>query len=66
MPNIEERSIDEMLGEMGDIISDARGDALKFDNGVKAPATRIRKSLFIIKDMAHKLRKEIMERKKSM
>jgi len=66
MTDFQDKSIDEILIEMEEVIEDTREDARKFDNGVKAPASRIRKSLFVIKDMAHKLRKEIMERKKDM
>ena len=66
MLGFENKSIDEILAEMEDLISITRGDARRFDGGVKAPATGMRKSLFAIKELAHNLRKEIMERKNSM
>jgi hypothetical protein len=66
MSDFENKSIDEILEEMEELISITRGDARRFDGGVKAPATNIRKNLFTIKELAFNLRKEIMKRKNSM
>lgn len=61
----EDKSLDELLGEMEEIISSCRELARDFDNGkaVVKHSITIRKELAKMTHLCHALRKEIVERR---
>ena len=55
------RTVYEDMQKIVDILYEAMEDASKFDDGVQAPATRVRKALQDVKNEAQALRLKIME-----
>ena len=54
-------SLEELIDLMQDEMHDAHQEIEKFMNGNKSAGTRARKSMQIIKETAHNVRKQIQE-----
>ena len=54
-------SLEELIDLMQDEMHDAHQEIEKFVNGNKSAGTRARKSMQIIKETAHNVRKQIQE-----
>ena len=50
---------------LAEMIEAAREDVEKFERGNKTAGTRVRKAMLAIKNLAHQIRKDISEQKRS-